>query len=276
MAFSCTVPAMAAEPTYSQETEPYYSEVVYYTGEELRTIAPLTTELPADALVAAIEKKVFVSETTDKEGNVIDSHLMTASEVEQYREKLENPSLYDSTIMGDENTSEGELTINLQLYRDENTEYRAYGNAEWTYGIYSGPGETTPDVGKDYVALTWGGDSNLVLDSKSINGQYQYNAGSISFSQAEADSYYGYCWQFNETKGSYYMDSLQAKATVSRVHNTIEGNETAMRLTYIHTYQEVTGSISFEVSAEGAAASVELSNTPKSWQIEVDIPGIVC
>ena len=173
--------------------EPYYSETVYYTGEDLSKVKAVKSENPGESLVGVIEKTVYVSETTDKTGNVVDSHLMTKSEVEEYREGLSNITPRDSTLIGQDNTKEEALTISLSVFRQSDNTYKAYGSAKWASS--GGSTEGKPAVGKDYIAITWGGGGDLVQKSKQIAGTY-YNGKSVTFSQAKADSYKGYCWQF--------------------------------------------------------------------------------
>lgn len=269
--FGNSIPISAAETSSEKD---YYSEITYYTGEELENITPFSIDDSTVELVAAVEQTVFVSETKNDNGEVIDSHLMNEEEVKEYRALLNSPTTCDSTYLGSDNDSKGELTISLQVFRDENKEFRAYGKASWTYGIYDGNTSTTPAVGDDFIALTWGGNGNLVQTSKSINGTYQYSGNNISFSRAESNSYQGYCWQFAEKSGAYFMNNLNCYVELGRVNSTLQGKETAIRLTYIHTYQSTTGTVSFSPSSAGIATSVELSSTPSSWQIEVDIPGI--
>ena len=90
-----------------------------------------------------------------------------------------------------------------------------------------------------------------VVNSKTPTEAYpehiQYNRRNISFSRAQSDTYCGYCWQFNETKGAYFADYIDCYAKLQKTYSTYKGKETNIRLTYIHTYQSTVGSISFKV-----------------------------
>ncbi|MEG0407541.1 MAG: hypothetical protein RR623_01590 [Bacilli bacterium] len=258
----------AESPSSNETQDNYYSEVTYYSGEKLRNIQPYDTESENEVLVSAVEKTVYVSETKDDNGAVIDSHLMNVDEVKEYKNSL---LTRDSTYMGEDKTSSGRLTIQIQLFRDGST-YRAYGNANWAIG--AGTSAQAPSTGLDFVALTWGGNNNLVQTSKSLSIT-NFNGQAMSYGQAKADSYSGYCWSFNESVGGKDMRSLQATAQIKRVNSTLKNKQTNMKFTYIHTYQSTTGSISFGAGSSGLAGSVNLSSTASKWQLEVDVPGIV-
>lgn len=201
---------------------------------------------------------------------------MTKAEVDDYFARINAPAVCDSTYLGEDTTHEGTLTITLDVFRQENVTFTAYARADWD-AVVTGL-STTPASGKDYIALTWGGDGALVQESKSITGSY-YTGKTISFSRAQSDSYGGYCWQFNEVYNPVllvpdWMEYASATVKLSRTSSTLQGKETAMRITYIHTYQSTTGTISFEPGNSSSPLSVELSSTPQSWQIEVDVPGL--
>lgn len=167
----------------------------------------------------------------------------------------------------------GKLSIFLVVYKDSSRNYYAYGTADWENGVYSG-GINGPAAGYDFLAITWGGGGELKNTDRSISGAYQYNQGNISFSRAQSDTYCGYCWQFNETKGAYFADYIDCYAKLQKTYSTYKGKETNIRLTYIHTYQSTVGSISFQGGSSGVAAGVSLSRCDKQWQIEIDVPGI--
>lgn len=98
----------------------------------------------------------------------------------------------------------------------------------------------------------------------------------MSFSRATSDSYVGYVWQFNEKSGFLGKEMEQAKATILiKKTGTLEGKETNVKMTYIHTYSKVSGSVTFSMDSTGkAAARLTLTETQDQWQIAIDIPGI--
>lgn len=223
-------------------------------------------------IVSATKQTVYVIDTLNSRGEVYNSRLMTAAEVLQYKSDL---MLKGNTWVGEDGETHqgGKLSIFLVVYKDSSRNYYAYGTADWKNGVYSG-GINGPAAGYDFLAITWGGGGELKNTDRSISGAYQYNQGNISFSRAQSDTYCGYCWQFNETKGAYFADYIDCYAKLQKTYSTYKGKETNIRLTYIHTYQSTVGSISFQGGSSGVAAGVSLSSCDKQWQIEIDVPGI--
>jgi hypothetical protein len=95
--------AFAAEATNLDtkiSNKDYYSEQVSSVGEDsinIITNESVKNQIQSDLksngdlrLVSSVEKTVYVSESVDKNGNVIDSHLMDLEEVTQYKENLNN------------------------------------------------------------------------------------------------------------------------------------------------------------------------------------------
>ncbi len=196
---------------------------------------------------------------------------MNKKEVELYQKgKLCSKSV------GDDSENHGTLDLYLVVYEDSNHVYRCYGNADWDME-FSWSGETIPATGKDFIAFTWGGNGELKQKTKSFSGKYILG-GNIPYSREKSDSYKGYCWQFDELNynphivdGADYIDTyVKLKKTYSHFKN----KETNVKLTYIHTYATVSGSVSFGVSHSGFACGVSLSSCPKQWQIEVEVPGL--
>lgn len=273
------VPGSASE--IEENSEEYYCETAYYAGDELVDVLAFSgdgSENPYTTVVGAIEKTVYVSETVNEEGKIIDSHLMSTEEVDGYLNRTDNPECCDVTDLGNDTTTEGTLTITLYLCREENETFYLYGSAKWNTSTVN-PGSDNPSDGKDFIALTWGGNGAIVQAEKNISGTYDMSSSSVSFSQARADAYSGICWQFNEKITSIFLVSdwvknIYCNVELKRTSSTIQGKETAAKLTYIHTYQDTTGTISFEEGNASNATTVNLSDTVNSWKIEISIPGI--
>lgn len=228
--------------------------------------------------VSATRQTVYIIETLDYSGNVVESRLMTNQEVNEYNARVYAGQLTGNTWVGEDSEEHqgGKLSIYLVVYKDNNKNYYAYGTADWENGIYFG-GENGPSEGYDFIALTWGGDGELKLASSSelsFSGRYQYNQGEIEASRANSDSYSGYCWQFNEKKGNYFADYIDCSVKLTKTYSTSRGRETNILLTYIHTYEDAQGSISFDAGTSGAAAGVSIANVDRQWQISVEVPGI--
>ncbi len=270
-----------AEESNSTPSKEYYSEQETKTGKEALSVIDITriSDRYADIqakngydIVSVAKQTVYVIDTINNKGEIYNSRLMTEDEVLQYKS---NSTLNGDTWVGEDGETHqgGKLSIYLVVYKDSSRNYYAYGTADWENGVYSG-GINGPSSGYDFLAITWGGGGELKNSDNSISGSYQYEQGSISFSKAQSDTYCGYCWQFNETKGAYFADYIDSYAKLQKTYSTYRGKETNIRLTYVHTYQSTVGSISFQGGSSGFAAGVSLSSCAKQWQIEIDVPEI--
>ena len=233
-----------AEESNRETTTDYYSEQETKSGKEALSVIDneRVAEHYADIqekngyeVVSATKQTVYVIDTLNNGGEVYNSRLMTAAEVSQYKSDL---MLKGNTWVGEDGETHqgGKLSIFLVVYKDSSRNYYAYGTADWKNGVYSG-GINGPAAGYDFLAITWGGGGELKNTDRSISGAYQYNQGTISFSRAQSDTYCGYCWQFNETKGAYFADYIDCYAKLQKTYSTYKGKATNIRLTYIHTYQ---------------------------------------
>lgn len=288
MLLSMSVSAFAADAPASASASAYYNETVYISAEDM--VVPLNSE-EAGTPIGQVVQTVYVKETFSDDGVLLESRLMNKQEVDAYKteiaerllsgERVHEASDGTRSFPSDDTTSQGELTITLTVYDRGGNIYSGWADAQWTNGIWILPnGEERPGNGKDYLAVTWGGNGQFKQKSKSISGNYQYDQGSISFSQAEANSYAGYCWQFDETKWNlltrYYADSIRANVVIEKTYSTLKNKETAMRMTYIHTYDKLSGTVEFSIDKSGVtAAGVSLTTVEDQWQIEVDIAGLI-
>ena len=285
---SMSVSAFAIDAPASADISSYYCETVYISAEDM-TVSPNSEELGTP--IGQVVQTVYVKETFTADGVRVESRLMNKQEVDAYKaeiaERLSNGERVHEASDGtrsfpaDDTTSRGELTITLTVYDLSCNVYIGRANAQWTNGIWLLPnGEERPDIGKDYLAVTWGGYGEFRQYSKNISGNYQHNQGSISFSQAVANSYAGYCWQFDEIKqtllNNYYADTISANVVIEKTYATLRDRETAMRMTYIHTYDSLSGTIEFSLDTSGvAAAGVSLTTVEDQWQIQVDVAGLM-
>lgn len=235
-------------------------------------------------VVGVTEKSVYVSETIGKDQSIIDSHLMSVDEVSAYKAKKVDGGLsYQGADIevGDATDTMYNITIYLVVYKDRYHNYSAYGTATWE-NIFEiiGNGEKNPSRGLDFMALTWGGGGELELQNSSFTGYYQVTGDEIESSKAKSDSYSGYCWQFKDVEqfipfgNEYYMKEATCSVDLSKTYVKYLAKKTNIIFTYIHTYEEHTGSVSFTAGSSGLAGEVSLSGTSKSWQLEVDVTGL--
>lgn len=228
-------------------------------------------------VIGAVQN-VCVYEQTDEDGNVSESHLMTSEEIETFETSVSTAS-DDVKIEIDKDTeSMYYLDISLYLvYSSGDNSFYVTGMAGWEDKLVWAwdSNKAAEEDYFDYISLTWGGERMLKADYKNIYGTY-YNGNAVSFSRKNSDSYAGYVWQFNEKSG--YLGK-EMKSSVARVNlknvGTNEYRETNAKMTYIHTWGAIGGDVSFSVDSEGTfAAGVELSETEKQWQIEIDVSGL--
>lgn len=185
---------------------------------------------------------------------------------------MTNAEARDSSFVGEDEDDMDGLTLTIQVFSHDQEEYAIYGTAEWEDGAIS---DTS---GRDFLAITWGGDEALVARYKSCGGSY-HDGTTVSTSRKLSDSYSGYCWQFKEghydrdDEETYLIDSLQGNVRIERVSDWQDAVTNA-KVTYIHTFTEVEPSVGFSLGTGGFAASVELSSSKDTWQIEVDMPDL--
>ncbi len=251
-------------PAYalSKKTD-VYEKITYHKAEDLEKVASnyglmLKTK---EKFVKGVTKEVYVYEKYNKDGTVTESRLMTNSEVAE---------LNKSNVLRDDE-SKGKLEITLFVIDDGNSKYKFIGRGHWT-------GENlvtkdSPAAGDDFLGLTWGGDGNAFKTDTIISEGKYVNGNNMSMSRSKSDSYRGYVWQFQEDTATSYMDYAHGEIHVIPV-GQIDNEETNAKLTYIHTYEDVVGTITIGASIEGVAPAITLSSVSKQWQIEVDIPGL--
>jgi len=209
-----------------------------------------------------VTKEVYVYEKFNKDGEITESRLMTNSEVDQLNKS--------SLIRDDE--SKGKLEITLFVLDDGNSKYKFIGRGHWTGENLIG--KDSPAAGDDFLGLTWGGDGNAFKNNNKISEGKYVNGNNMAMSRSESDSYRGYVWQFQEDTATSYMDYAHGEVHVIPA-GQIDNEETNVQLTYIHTYQNLVGTISIGASSDGLAPSISLSTVSSQWQIEVDIPGLI-
>lgn len=278
MAMSVGMPAFAND----ENVKPYES-VKYYKTEE--AITQLRSENDkVNNLLMAIEsteqnlkligvqvKEVYVLETKDEQGEIVESRVLNELEVQ----KLENtPELAISWIDGAGKDLE-KLSFTLAAYDDEEY-YRLYGSAGWTGYSALGDGEENPAKNNDFIAITWGGDNTLKCptNGKSIYGIYSDDTN-IAFNSSKADSYKGMCWEFSELKNNKYAEDIHVNITLEKAANP-QNLETAANLIYVHTFKEAAISITgFVEIQEIPVPIISCSASNVYWEDSVAISGLI-
>lgn len=163
--------------THDTEDVVHYTETEYISYKDMYT--PYSEELGEP--IGQVIQTVYVKETFDDNGMILESRLMNKQEADEYKaevaERLRSgeqvrvaPNGMQSFPASD-STSQGELTITLTVYKFGATGYKGLAKAQWTSGVWILPdGEERPSVGKDYLAITWGGNGEIKQKSKSISG----------------------------------------------------------------------------------------------------------
>lgn len=291
----------------------YYSETTYYLtksaynkylketgdttdGRKSVTKSAVSAEDNESEFVVAATKKLYIYEAADENGIVIDSRPLNKTEINQYiiddtfdknegkkskataiipppsgggNVEFEEP--YD--FLGKDSTTIYGLTIVLTVkYEYATGLYIVSGTAKWNYNVGSDK-ETVESTAMDFIGLTWGGDKAFRAQTQYVYGEYYNNSEEISFSKRTSDSYTGFVWQFEDMSGNNPMNYAVSTVGLNRIKDK-SGNEANAKLTYIHTYKDVSGSISLKLGTDGLAAEVLFSAQEKYWQIEVDVPGL--
>lgn len=284
--------------TYSVSNDgEYYSETTYYFSEDdyaerqqqraegqtsaasTRSVAAVESAEQGQAgeFVGAAVKRVWVSETMDEQGTIVDSHLMTKQEVEEMQRLQSSITTFSSEEVGTDNASKYYLDIDLSVYYDEAAnQYTAEGNAYWDDQlVWAWETDKAAEEGYlDYIGISWGGDEELKCGSKSmsITGKY-YDNNLVNFVRTKYSPHMGCVWEFNEKTGYLGKEMEYANANVILTPEyEYQGKATFIMMTYIHTYGKVGGSITISASTEqGLAAEVTLSETEKQWSLDVAI-----
>lgn len=249
-----------------------YAQAVNETKQEKSIKSMSLTNAAAEAagvFSVGVIKTVYWEETI--EDGLIENRLLRKAEIEN-AEVMATSSMK----LGEDSTSRGKLTIKIQVLEGANYHYYATGTADWkTTAIWGG--ETYPDYqGMDFMAMTWGGNEELKMISKSVTGTYN-NGHNLSFSQTLAHAYKGYAWEFREKEGGGLgscMDIGTCEIELAKTYSTVRNKETNVQFTYIHTWSSIYGSLNFGINQDGFAAGITLTETSGQWQLQVDVPGL--
>lgn len=250
----------------------YYSETTYYYNQgQFASLYALSSIEDNEEFVMGVSKKVWVAETKNDEGLVADSRLLKKDELRQG--DFETQVSAQSSYIGEDEEARYSLEIALTVV-ESNGVYTAKAVARWENKAIWGGEQTAEESRDDYLGLTWGGEGTLEKRNQSFTGVY-YDGSTMNGSRALSDSYKGYVWQFREK--TWFWGTMMKKATanvsISKV-GTNEGKSTSIKLTYIHTYKEVNGTISFSYQNHKVVPQLTIGQKDNNWQIQVDVAGI--
>lgn len=275
---SLLMPGVAMAETENRN-DIVYCETTVITQDELT--APTTTdkklmqnimkvqeESPDLNLVKVVQKEVYLSETYDKDGTVLDSHFMTQKEVENFQK---NPQ--SRTILGDQTEVAGKLTFTATLYDDASNNYYAYATADWENGSWIiTDGYDFPAAGKDHIVIAWGG--NFKRANYQSSGTYQVDGDDIIITTGVNDASRGICWCFDERKtvgyNNYFADEIQTSVKITPKTATNNGRTANIQFIYYHTYENKDLNVSFEV--ENGFVSTNHSGVTGVRVIPIDFP----
>lgn len=289
------------------EVDGYYSETTYFSNEydyekycqeKANRENPKTKtaklansiETSNEEFVAAAVKSVWVSETVDKSGNTLDSHLMTKAEIDKFDAPKENVDestvLTDASVdpyvsLGSDDTGIYYLDIVIRVaHNTETDEYTITGSAFWEEKLvwYWQTDMAAEESYFDFMGVTWGGGDTICSVKTDISGKY-YNDQNVIFGKRDSHDYRGYVWQFHEKSG-YLGKEMRSGVIKSNIKKEGEklGQKTCAQLTYIHTYGAFDNDFSLEIEASespSVAAGIAMSVVKKSWQLQVSVDGII-
>lgn len=280
--------------TYSVVTnDEYFAETTYFLTQNVyenffNESAPtkvcserVSTSLSnnEDKFAFAVSQKVYVLEQTNAIGDTVESRLLKKNEIAEY--SMDNSvNVYSNS--NEEVGTDAEymyyLTINMIVTYNTNTsQYKITGTASWDPILVWAweSNKAAEEFYHDYIGITWGGNNTLAATSYSISGIY-YGGDAVSFSRKASNTTAGYVWQFKEKSGYLGKEMKNATANVQIAKSgTHENKQTCARMTYIHTYGTINGSVSINANSDATiAAGVTLSQTQKQWQIEIDVYGL--
>lgn len=175
-------------------------------------------------------------------------------------------------VVGQDSESLYNLGIELKVLYDTDADaYIVTATAEWQKaGAFTRSEKRAEDVSADRIVLGWGGENSLCADSVNVSGTYS-NGGDVSFSKTSSDSLEGFVWQFNEKSKSGYMNSATVTFNLKKPEEYL-GKETAIKMTYVHTYSRLKPSMTMNFGTNFNKLSY--SKVEKNWKIEISVPKI--
>ncbi len=278
-----------SETTYflnEKEYEKYLRETVTERdGEKSAAKRAASAEQDGEIFVQAAVKKVWVAEAKDDSGNVVNSRLMKKAEIDKIdnfdTDTLATSGTEPPEYIGGDSESKFKLDISMSVFYDQYEDtFEIHGYAYWEAKLVWmwDSDESAEEYYDDYLGITWGGNGQYLKEiNRSFEGVY-HNDEAVSSSRNTSDPYAGYVWQFREKSGYMGKELKRAHALVELQKVYAKQNlETAAKLTYIHTYGELTvdSGITISVGTDTSiAAHIDWGDRERSWQIEIAVAGL--
>ena len=288
MCLSLGTVAFAEDVTIPKEYEVVaYSEAFPDAYIEISVEEPLLSRgTSSENSLPQIVASVFVEESYDydDEGNIIvtNSRLLSEEEVISLDGKIASAASYPITP---DSNSYRKLDISLSGTQTANgsaphTSNNVYLTATAAWSAAGFPLVQKAAPGEDAIAIFWSGGFEYVSSpGATLNIQYSNN---IRVSNQRIDRAFpngAIAWAFNETIGDnneHYAKSIVSNNIHIRKNNmTGGGNGANIVFKYIHTYNTITGDISFGVTTDGSGVvDVTINERYAQWPLTVVVSGV--
>lgn len=235
--------------------------------------------------VGEVKATVFVEEAytfVNDEVITISSRLLNEEEVnsigiEQFHDI--NDAINNSRVnAGTANNSYYKCVITMGAsyqYAGSGVNWNLYGTGGWSN--MDSDYMKGPAAGLDYIGYTWFGDLEFKSPSASLTWSSAPPASmGLIIKEGGSHPNKGYVWSFNEywqsgnTAARGFVQLADVTLGLSKKVLTGGGNTANAVLTYIHTYDSVSGSITINQAGGGFS----LSSSVKQWTISCSLSGL--
>lgn len=267
-----------ADDGYYSETTYYLTEAAYERGVPLDERISLGEE---NDFALAVQKDVWVYESTDENGVVTESRLLGKEEAEQAEAVFADTAIVqnaeDTTLIDEDSESWYRLSTYFYVSNNNLDGYTLHGAVSWQ-NLLAAAWETekaAEEENADYLCLSWGGGESLYKESDSASATY-YNNQEVEISKCIDETREGVIWQFHEKSGWLGKELKQGDFYVNLVREYASmGRLAQAQMTYVHTYKNYEGVISLEAGIKDGgvslAAGVSLSKEDHQWQIQMGL-----
>lgn len=270
-----------ADDGYYSETTYYLTEAAYERGVPLDERISLGEE---NDFALAVQKDMWVYESTDESGVVTESRLLGREEAEQVKVLAATAAREQNTtssITPIDSKSESYYRFSGQFYvswDDDENVYKLQGSISWENLLASWweTHKAAEEGSADYLGFTWGGG---FLNSYSSASAKYYNDQKVEISTSIDEPYQAKVWQFNEKSGWMGKELEQGNFEVRLSRTTpLQGQSAIATMTYVHTYGKFDGTLSLKAGVDEGGITSEIglnvSTSEDNWQIQMSIVGL--